>query len=70
MIDTGEDKKKLAFSLGAEKWIDFKESKDLVADVQSVTGGIGSHAAIIATGNVCALLISLLLLPTLSSTTF
>lgn len=54
-IDTGEDKKKLAMSLGAEKWIDFKESKDLVFDVQALTGGLGPHAAIIATGNVGAL---------------
>lgn len=52
MIDTGEDKKELVLSLGAEKWIDFKESKDLVADVQLASGGLGPHAAVIATGNV------------------
>ncbi|KAF7777905.1 hypothetical protein Agabi119p4_3977 [Agaricus bisporus var. burnettii] len=50
-IDTGEDKKELVLSLGAEKWIDFKESKDLVADVQLASGGLGPHAAVIATGN-------------------
>lgn len=50
--DTGAQKKELVMNLGAEKWIDFKESKDLIADVQAATGGPGPQAAIIATGNV------------------
>lgn len=33
-------------SLGAEKWIDFKETKDLVKDIQDATDG-GPHAAVI-----------------------
>ncbi|KAF5349562.1 hypothetical protein D9756_008831 [Leucocoprinus leucothites] len=50
-IDTGEDKKALVLSLGAEKWVDFKESKNLAADVQAATGGAGPQVAIIATGH-------------------
>ena len=33
--------------LGAEKWIDFRETKDLVADIKAATGGEGPHAAVI-----------------------
>jgi len=51
-IDTGAEKKELCLSLGAEKWIDFKESKDLVQDIKDATGGFGAHAAVVtaATG--------------------
>ncbi|KAJ3555604.1 hypothetical protein NP233_g12169 [Leucocoprinus birnbaumii] len=49
-IDTGEKKRDLVLSLGAEKWVDFKESKDLVADVKEAAGGSGPQVAIIATG--------------------
>lgn len=45
-IDTGDDKGDLSLSLGAEKWIDFKKSSDLVGEVRAVTGG-GAHAAIV-----------------------
>ncbi len=34
-------------SLGAEKWIDFKESKDIVKDIKDATGGFGAHAALV-----------------------
>lgn len=51
--DTGAEKKDLCLKLGAEKWVDFAESKDLVKDVQEAAGGLGPHAAIIAVGNVC-----------------
>lgn len=42
--------------LGAEKWIDFKETKDLVGDVRAATDGFGAHAAVItaATGQAYA----------------
>ncbi|KAL6306584.1 GroES-like protein [Sparassis latifolia] len=46
-VDTGAEKKKLCMKLGAEKWIDFKESKDLVADIKAATGGLGPHAAVV-----------------------
>ncbi|KAJ3730262.1 chaperonin 10-like protein [Lentinula raphanica] len=50
-IDTGSDKKDLCTKLGAEKWVDFVESKDLIKDVQEATGGLGPHAAIVAVGH-------------------
>jgi len=51
-LDTGETKRKLCHNLGAEKWLDFKESADLVKDAQAATGGLGPDAAIIAAGDV------------------
>ncbi|KAI5123358.1 hypothetical protein M0805_001779 [Coniferiporia weirii] len=53
-IDTGEDKKKLVLSLGAEKWIDFKESKDIVQDIKNVTDGLGPHAAVVTAAHQSA----------------
>ncbi|KAF9032934.1 putative ADH1-alcohol dehydrogenase I [Panaeolus papilionaceus] len=50
-IDTGEAKKNLVMGLGAEKWIDFKESKNLIEDVKAATGGAGPDAAVIAAGD-------------------
>ncbi|KAF9266012.1 GroES-like protein [Marasmius fiardii PR-910] len=50
-IDTGSSKKELCHKLGAEKWIDFMESKDLIEEVQRMTGGLGPHAAVIAVGS-------------------
>jgi hypothetical protein len=47
MTDTGEQKKALTLRLGAEKWIDFRESKNLVADVVAATDGLGPHCAVI-----------------------
>ncbi|RDB27834.1 Alcohol dehydrogenase 1 [Hypsizygus marmoreus] len=46
-IDTGEEKKKLCLKLGADVWIDFKESKDIVADINAATDGLGAHSAIV-----------------------
>ncbi|EIW85861.1 mannitol-1-phosphate dehydrogenase MPDH1 [Coniophora puteana RWD-64-598 SS2] len=48
-IDTGDSKRDLCLSLGAEKWIDFRESIDLVQDVIEATDG-GAHAALVAAG--------------------
>ena len=50
--EAGEDKKKLALSLGAEKWIDFRESKDLVKDIKDATEGLGPHATIVTAASV------------------
>jgi propanol-preferring alcohol dehydrogenase len=50
-IDSGEDKKQLVLSLGAEAWIDFKETQDLVADVKRLTGGLGAHSAVVTTAS-------------------
>jgi hypothetical protein len=38
--------------LGADKWIDFKESNDIVADVKAATDGLGAHSAVVTTANV------------------
>lgn len=50
-IDSGEEKKKLCLELGADVWIDFKESKDIVADVKAATGGEGAHSAVVTTAS-------------------
>ena len=49
-IDTGSEKRELCTSLGAENWIDFKESGNVITDVLAVTGGAGAHAAIVTAG--------------------
>lgn len=46
VVDTGDERRKLALSLGAEHFVDFKESKDPVAEVQEITGG-GAHAVFV-----------------------
>lgn len=54
-IDTGEDKKNLTLSLGAEKWVDFKavsgEQGGLVAAVKAATDG-GPRATVIVTSSI------------------
>ncbi|KAL0580049.1 hypothetical protein V5O48_001984 [Marasmius crinis-equi] len=49
--DTGSEKKELCTKLGAERWVDFKESKNLVQDVMEAADGLGPHAAIVAVGH-------------------
>jgi propanol-preferring alcohol dehydrogenase len=55
MTDTGEQKRALALRLGAEKWIDFRESKNLIADVVAATDGLGPHAVIVSAATVSLL---------------
>ena len=50
-IDTGDEKRKLCLELGAEAFIDFRESKDIVADVKAITGGLGAHSAVVTTAS-------------------
>jgi propanol-preferring alcohol dehydrogenase len=50
-IDGGEEKKELCKKLGADAWIDFTTSKDIVDDVRKATGGVGAHAAIVTTAS-------------------
>ncbi|KAI9007824.1 mannitol-1-phosphate dehydrogenase [Hyaloraphidium curvatum] len=50
-IDTGADKKALCEKLGADAWIDFKETKDVVAAVKAVTDGLGAHSAVVASAS-------------------
>ncbi|KAI5474696.1 alcohol dehydrogenase [Pseudohyphozyma bogoriensis] len=47
-VDTGADKKKLCASYGAETFLDFKEPGNFIDRVKAVTGGLGPHAAIMA----------------------
>jgi len=50
-IDSGEEKRKLCLALGAEKWIDFKESGDaIVQDVIKAADGRGPYSALITAG--------------------
>lgn len=49
--DSGDDKKNLVLSLGAEAWIDFKETQDLVGDIKRITGGLGAHSAVVTTAS-------------------
>jgi propanol-preferring alcohol dehydrogenase len=47
-IDSGDDKKKMCLDqLGAEAFIDFAKSSNIVKDVQAATGGMGPHAVIL-----------------------
>ncbi|KAL0058043.1 alcohol dehydrogenase [Marasmius tenuissimus] len=46
-IDTGKEKRDLCIKLGAEKFIDFKTSTDIVKDVIAATDGRGAHAAVV-----------------------
>lgn len=50
-IDTGAVKEKLVKSLGADAWVDFKTSKDIVADIKAATGGDGPAAAVVTAAN-------------------
>ncbi|KAG1823549.1 chaperonin 10-like protein [Suillus subaureus] len=50
-IDTGLEKKKLCLELGAEKWIDFKEAKDIVQAVREACDGEGAHCAVVTTAS-------------------
>jgi propanol-preferring alcohol dehydrogenase len=47
-IDGGDEKKAFCESLGAEAYIDFTTSKDVVEDVKAATpGGLGAHAVLV-----------------------
>jgi propanol-preferring alcohol dehydrogenase len=59
-IDTGAEKKKYCEEIGAAAWVDFKESKDIVAAVKAATqDGLGPHAAIITSPKPEAYLIAM-----------
>ncbi|KAI0260290.1 GroES-like protein [Gloeopeniophorella convolvens] len=53
-VDTGPEKKALCLKLGAEKWVDFRETKDLVQDIKDATGGDGPHAALVSAASSSA----------------
>ncbi|KAF2129360.1 GroES-like protein [Dothidotthia symphoricarpi CBS 119687] len=51
-IDTGDSKRKMTSELGAEVFVDFATSKNLVADVQAATAdGRGPHVVILVAVN-------------------
>lgn len=52
-VDTGDDKKKMCLEqLGAESFVDFMSSKNVVKDVQAATeDGLGPHAVILVAVN-------------------
>ncbi|KIV88038.1 hypothetical protein PV10_09212 [Exophiala mesophila] len=43
VVDTGLEKQKLALSLGAEAFVDFRESSDVAAEVVRICDGKGAH---------------------------
>lgn len=45
-IDTGKEKEDLCKKLGAEAFVDFKTSKDVIEEVKKITDG-GPHATIV-----------------------
>ncbi|KAH0835830.1 chaperonin 10-like protein [Lanmaoa asiatica] len=47
LTDTGAEKQKLCSELGAEKWIDFRETTDIVKAVKEACDGLGAHTAIV-----------------------
>jgi alcohol dehydrogenase, propanol-preferring len=55
-IDSGDDKRDMCKNVGAEEWIDFKNSKDIVQDVKAICGGIGAHLAVITSPIVSGIL--------------
>jgi NADPH:quinone reductase-like Zn-dependent oxidoreductase len=54
VIDTGESKKKLSLDMGAEEFVDFKESTDVAEAVKKITDGIGAHGVFV-TGKTSSL---------------
>lgn len=52
-IDGGDEKGIFIKSLGAEKYIDFTKTTNLVQEVVKITGG-GAHAVIVTAGNAKA----------------
>lgn len=47
VIDSGEAKKKLSTTMGAEEFIDFKEHKDVAGRVKEVADGVGAHGVLV-----------------------
>lgn len=47
VIDTGADKKALCMKMGAEAFVDFRETKDVVSEVVKIADGLGVHAVFV-----------------------
>ena len=50
VIDTGDEKRKIALQYGAEHFLDFKESKDLAGEVIAICDGVGAHGVFVTAG--------------------
>lgn len=46
-IDGGEAKKKLCMEMGAEAFVDFREIKDVPAEVVRIADGVGAHGVLV-----------------------
>lgn len=47
VIDSGEAKKKLATTLGAEVFLDFKEETDIASRIKEIADGLGANGVIV-----------------------
>jgi D-arabinose 1-dehydrogenase-like Zn-dependent alcohol dehydrogenase len=47
VVDTGAEKKELTLKRGAEAFVDFKEVKDVAAEIIKVADGIGAHGVFV-----------------------
>ncbi|KAK4495282.1 hypothetical protein PRZ48_013612 [Zasmidium cellare] len=47
VVDGGEEKEKLALSVGAEEFVDFRTEVDVAAKVKEITDGIGAHGVLV-----------------------
>jgi alcohol dehydrogenase, propanol-preferring len=47
VVDSGADKKELTLKRGAEAFVDFREVKDVAAEVVRVADGIGAHGVFV-----------------------
>jgi len=56
-IDTGDDKRKLCASYGADKFVDFKDHSDpekFIKAIKDMCDGVGPHAAVVAAAGAAA----------------
>ena len=47
VVDTGDEKEKLAKSLGAEHFIDFKKVENVATEIIKITDGVGAHGVFV-----------------------
>ncbi|KAF2087495.1 GroES-like protein [Saccharata proteae CBS 121410] len=47
VVDSGAEKRALALKMGAEAFVDFREHKDVAAEVVRTAGGVGAHGVIV-----------------------
>lgn len=50
-LDSGDEKKALCQKLGAESFVDFKTSPNIIEEIKKVADGQGPHAAIVASAS-------------------